>query len=287
MATIQKSVGTGGANKTDDVVVVQDLLNRVPPSSGGPEAPLAVDGLCWHKTESAIRRFQKIGCGFQWPDGRIEPGRRTWNELAKYDTPAPVVLPPEQPKCGASAAAGFAPTSSQMNFFVGKYAPIPLDAFQRSVARGVFGTSIDLDAVRVVYRKPPGAWGLCIVGPLPGQNLIFLGSTAKELLIHELAHVWQSQHHDAAGKYMWNSERSQKMADGVTTSAYDYVPKKPFGDYAAEQIAEQVEAGEKDVIDHVRSRHLYFKDPLNKLSLATPRVQMRTAPGVKRAPRKY
>jgi hypothetical protein len=42
---------------------------------------LAVDGLAWAKTIAAIRRFQNVACGFKWPDGRIDPGGKTWKAL--------------------------------------------------------------------------------------------------------------------------------------------------------------------------------------------------------------
>jgi hypothetical protein len=87
--TISASVGQGGANRDPDVRKVQSLLNRVPPEQGGPSIPLKVDGLCFGKTLAAIEKFQHIGCGMKWPDKRVDPGRRTWIELSKYDGPEP------------------------------------------------------------------------------------------------------------------------------------------------------------------------------------------------------
>ena len=81
---ITGSVGERAHNRREDVRVIQDALNQVPIARGGAEPPLNVDGLCYGKTLAAIRRFQKIGCGFQWPDGRIEPERRTHIELRQY-----------------------------------------------------------------------------------------------------------------------------------------------------------------------------------------------------------
>lgn len=290
MAQLHKSVGKNGSNQADDVRTVQSLLNRVPLDRGGPSPALAVDGLCWSKTLAAIHRFQKTGCGFQWPDELIQPNRRTWNELARYDAP-PAPPPVDEPKCCAHAAHVVSPYAGDgvsKGFFVGKYAPVPLDAYQRTVARSVFGDSLDLDAILVLYRKPPGGKGLCVVGPLPGQNTLLLCCSARELLIHELAHAWQSQHHGMPGMYVWNSLKSQQMkGEDKTVSVYAYVPGKPFGEYAAEQIAEQVEAGETAIVDHVRSRFRRFKDAANAMSLATPRVQSWYEEKVKRAPRTY
>jgi hypothetical protein len=289
MAYISGSVGLNGKNVKTDVETVQKLLNRVPREKGGPAALLKVDGLCWQKTTAAIERFQKIGCGFKWPDRLISPGKRTWIELDKYDQPA-APLPAEEPKCGpyhAELASSLVPGGTTKNFFVGKYLPVPLDAWQRTVARSVFGTSLDLDAVLVVYRKPPGAKGMCVVGPSPGQNTLILCSSVKELLIHELTHVWQSQHHSSAGKCTWNSLESQKLAEARGESAYWYIPKKPFGEYAAEQIADQVENGEPPIVDHIRSRAVRFHDPFNIESLKTPRSQARDPAVAKHAPANY
>lgn len=84
---ITASVGEGAHNRREDVRVIQDALNQVPIARGGTDPPLKVDGLCYGKTLAAIRRFQKVGCGFQWPDGRIEPGRRTHLKLQEYYIP--------------------------------------------------------------------------------------------------------------------------------------------------------------------------------------------------------
>ena len=98
-------------------------------------------------------------------------------------------------------------------------------------------------------------------------------------LVHELVHAWQSQHHSNPKAFMVNSVTCQvralaavpgakalasaralfaARASGVLNplrlasiaqaaaaaedvSAYAYMPGKPFGDYAAEQIAQQIE----------------------------------------------
>ena len=91
---ISASVGDGGANRRADVRVIQDALNQVPASDGGAEPPLVTDGLCYGKTLAAIKKFQKLGCGFKWPDGLIAPGRKTHLKLQEYYIPAnPYVVP--------------------------------------------------------------------------------------------------------------------------------------------------------------------------------------------------
>lgn len=89
MRTISASVGQGGKNVKADVITVQELINKVPPDKGGPQHPLKVDGLAWTKTIAAVKRFQSISMGHKWPDGRVDPGGKTFMRLNDYDTPAP------------------------------------------------------------------------------------------------------------------------------------------------------------------------------------------------------
>ncbi len=79
--SISASVGKNGTNRPNDVKVIQELLNGVSNIRGGPLSPLKVDGLCWRLTLKAIEIFQKIACGFKWPDQLIEPAGNTWNQL--------------------------------------------------------------------------------------------------------------------------------------------------------------------------------------------------------------
>ena len=107
-------------------------------------------------------------------------------------------------------------------------------------------------------------------------------------LIHELAHVWQSQHHPDPTAFMVNAVASQALeeaankAAGVTSfSAYAYRPGKAFIEYAAEQIAQQVENGEAAIVAHVRSVPPRAIDPANVVSLTVPRIEDTASPGVK------
>lgn len=75
MPGIIASVGRGGANRRDDVITVQSLLNRVPAAAGGPRPALTVDGVCGGMTNAAIAAFQMFH--FRNADGRIDPGRQT------------------------------------------------------------------------------------------------------------------------------------------------------------------------------------------------------------------
>lgn len=75
------SVGENAKNFAIDVRKIQEAFNDLPEGNGRPNPPLKIDAICGPKTIAAIRRFQKDQCGFKWPDGRIEPERRTHQEL--------------------------------------------------------------------------------------------------------------------------------------------------------------------------------------------------------------
>lgn len=67
------SVGEGGRNNEDDVELVQQLL-----ADNGID-PGVIDGKVGPKTIGAIRKFQSRFLAH--PDGRVDPGGRTWREL--------------------------------------------------------------------------------------------------------------------------------------------------------------------------------------------------------------
>ncbi len=80
---LQASVGKGGRNRAEDVLVVQYLLNCVSSKQGGPTKELVLDGLCGSLTESAIVRFQSKSAGFA--DGRVDAGGPTFHTLLGFD----------------------------------------------------------------------------------------------------------------------------------------------------------------------------------------------------------
>ena len=73
------SVGVGGVNRKLDVEQVQERLNRF--KQRLEIEPLSVDGNCGPKTRDAIRAFQDDVVGMEVPDGRVDPGERTWQML--------------------------------------------------------------------------------------------------------------------------------------------------------------------------------------------------------------
>lgn len=66
------SVGAGGKNAADDVRRVQELL-------AARGVAVGVDGVCGEGTIEALRTFQARFLAR--PDGRVDPGGRTWKEL--------------------------------------------------------------------------------------------------------------------------------------------------------------------------------------------------------------
>ena len=88
MKTIVASVGRGGLNRTEDVLLVQELLNR---HIQAPQQPLVVDGVMSSRTITAIEAFQRRVVNIHRPDGRIDPGDRTMAALARQVEQAPIV----------------------------------------------------------------------------------------------------------------------------------------------------------------------------------------------------
>ena len=88
MKTIVASVGRGGLNRTEDVLLVQALLNR---HIQAPQRPLVVDGVMSSRTIAAIEAFQRRVLNIHRPDGRIQPGDATMVALTRQaeQTPTP------------------------------------------------------------------------------------------------------------------------------------------------------------------------------------------------------
>ena len=80
MARIIGSVGREGRNRITDVKQVQRLLNEYPIPR--IRVPLEVDGKIGRKTIRRIELFQKSVVGMARPDGRIDPGGKTFKILS-------------------------------------------------------------------------------------------------------------------------------------------------------------------------------------------------------------
>lgn len=97
MASISGSVGSNGVNAKADVLLVETLLNKYLAVQGEPL--LNADGFVTVDTILAIQDYQKKICGHANPDGRIDPGGKTWKALDAGTglSPAPTPVPGPAP----------------------------------------------------------------------------------------------------------------------------------------------------------------------------------------------
>jgi hypothetical protein len=203
-----------------------------------------------------------------------------------------------------------------------------LDGRELAFAKLVYQNSLADDDIYV--SDGVGGGGNPFTIALPANNrwivLLNLGPTAfddpgsykKSLLIHELAHAWQSQHHPKPWQFMVNCTESNAAAAVATkigeanrnrwvkivtntpnlgidkASAYAYLPGLPFGEYGGEQIAEQVEdffyppadlePGKQILLSkiwsHITSVPVGKSDPDNLMSLDKVRFDFKNTPGV-------
>jgi len=79
-------VGLGGANFRKDVITIQNLLAE------NGYAPGAADGRLRMEMISAIQKFQRTAMKMNSPDGLIEPGGITWQELIGSRNTTPGLL---------------------------------------------------------------------------------------------------------------------------------------------------------------------------------------------------
>jgi hypothetical protein len=83
METIRLSVGRGGTNVGEDVLMVKRLLNRNVERIG-PLIPLSENTWVDSNTIYAIEEFQKRILGISKPTGLVEPEGRTLKALRDY-----------------------------------------------------------------------------------------------------------------------------------------------------------------------------------------------------------
>ena len=280
--------------------MAQSRINAIPqvPAS----KPLVVDGIFGPNTQAGARAFQKSN-GLT-VDGVIGP--KTWAKLLVHlGVPTAACLFCDDARPGnpspsfvSAPTANFfsAPSTSGVGLASLSLPSLPktrsLTSAEEAIARSVYGSSIDFSSVLLSDTTGLGgrAFVLTIANPFGNAvQIMNVGvSPSRNTLIHELAHVWQSQHHSSSTRYMLNAVESQALAEAanllrrVTSfSAYGYVPGRPFGEYASEQVAQQVMRGEASIVAHVRSVGARVVDPENVASLSTARIEDTSLPGVK------
>ncbi|WP_227370552.1 S8 family peptidase [Halomonas sp. M20] len=273
-------------------------------------ALLRVDCRFGPQTDTATRIFQRCvfpGQREEW-DGKIGP--LTWAELERL-RPAPIITPPplrpptsppvpdnvrellQRIQDALESLKEWIPDAIENIVCPGIKAPSRLrflDPAEQAEARTVYGASLDFSHILITDGLGCGGRPFTVAFPVSGDWWIAMnqGSIASfatrprsDTLIHELAHAWQSQHHGSdPTAFMQNSMINQAAAaamsamPGGEASAYAYIPGKPFGEYAAEQIAEQIEDSYNStgsptpaIVSHVSSVASGVADAANQISL--------------------
>ena len=88
MKGILGSVGKAGKNIRSDVLLIQELLNHKITRLPG-EKKLVADGIIGPKTIDLITKYQKNVMKMQTPDGRVDPGGKTFRSLYESNEAAP------------------------------------------------------------------------------------------------------------------------------------------------------------------------------------------------------
>lgn len=181
-----------------------------------------------------------------------------------------------------------------------------LDPSQQAAAVAVYGTSLDFSTIFITDKTGLGNRPFTVAFPDKGQIVQIMNcgtfSPSKDTLIHELCHVWQSQHHSDKFRYMVNAVDSQAGAAVANAAAvaddpivmlnkdfplfwpfdaYASNPGLPFTSLAAEQMASAVERGVSAIVAHVRGIAMNAVDPACVTALSKPGFADRRMPGVK------
>ncbi|MEP6850305.1 MAG: hypothetical protein ABI999_15705 [Acidobacteriota bacterium] len=172
------SVGPGGRNLPDDVKRVQNALNFVLPTMGGPLPKLEENGVYGESTATAITRFQLKE--FRFAEFMVLPDSETINRLAKYrgglssgsrqkiiaalnealnlvkgaQANLVMALPFVEAKANGGGLPSFGPDARMLyanrHFDIDK-AKAPADTLRRVLR--VYDTMME------VFRRPGGLWG--------------------------------------------------------------------------------------------------------------------------------
>lgn len=301
-----------------EVKNLQTRLNQSPPSA---LPPLTVDGIFGPKTLARVKEYQRQK-GLQ-VDGIVGP--KTWGALGAGGGPGAdkPPAPMEGTVCGTcdEANVGLGRSLAQRLLAAlptpgassgsGGTSVIPsayrfLTDAQKATARTAFGDSLDFS--RIYLSDSTGAGGRPFTFAFPDgtttAQIINCGtfSPGTKLLIHELTHVWQSQHHSDPYKFMKNSVDCQAGAATVNAalalsepdlilhgdwpgfwpfSAYAYMPGFGLAAYAAEQMAQANELADTNVRNAIKGTAMNAVSSDNEKALKLTTYGDRRTPGVK------
>lgn len=180
-----------------------------------------------------------------------------------------------------------------------------LTTSQKNQAKAVYGNSLDFS--RIFISNKTGLGNRPFTMAFPDENEIVqimncgTFTPKHDTLIHELAHVWQSQHHSDPFKFMSNAVQSQGRAVSANSaetfsdpdillhkdhpvqfpfSAYAYVPGFGLSSYAAEQMANAIEHGDPKLVAHAKGIAMNAVDPDNVSALKRTLISDRRVKGV-------
>jgi peptidoglycan hydrolase-like protein with peptidoglycan-binding domain len=293
-----------------DVKTLQTKLNQIPPSQ---LPPLVADGIFGQKTLARVKEFQAKNSLVA--DGIVGP--KTWDKLlaSKQIIPAhneflcgnadkenlsgaalvqqqfnaaKVQAPKPKIKFGVRSSSIGAPAGATA-FSLAESGPFRfLTETQKNTAKTVYGNSLDFS--RIFISNKSGLGGRAFTVAFKDSNevvqIINCGKfdPSDRLLIHELAHVWQSQHHSDPFQFMKSAVDCQAGALTVNAaevfsdpdvllhsehpvnfpfSAYAYLPGLSLASYGAEQMAQACHKGEAAVRAHMKGVAMNALDPDN------------------------
>ena len=313
-----KMLALGATGK--DVVRLQELLNQNMPAV---MPPLVTDGIFGPKTLARVRAFQtasglavdgivgpqtwgalEAGVAATVPDrtgcncGQHDPTNRGIGEMIKtlyfrmVNAAAALGLGAMDNQGTGTASAGSGPLRM-------------LTDPQKATLQPYFGDSIDYSTVFISDKS--GAQGRPFTVAFPDTNqtvqIINAGSFAPSdrTLIHEMMHVWQSQHHSDKYAFMKAAVKCQAAAAAANVTAAANNPmialnsewpvQYPFSAYAyslgtdldgfgAEQAANAVEHGNSTVCKSVKAAGKNSVNSKNTTSLTLTQYGDRRTAGI-------
>jgi hypothetical protein len=237
-----RSGGRHCQNWADDQKDIIDLLNRIPPTSGGTGGglhPRIVPGICSDELYAAISAFEdKYFPGQR--NGFIDPGGPVYQKLAILLSPASAPAPAAPPPAAAPAA----PATGKI--------PRLLTAGEKGLLFPIFGDTINYNE-QIVARNDgevggpdnsftpgyfpnmaPNLWSWDYSGESPGRTAVF---------VHEMVHTWQSghgSHNVLRGLYLW-IKYDHITGDYDNSYEYDLDSSTSLSDFNMEQQAQIIE----------------------------------------------